>query len=115
LLILILLIRSMSVEQTLLKEIEDSKRSFDIEKEDTTYKRDQKRMELINWILANMKYPNVQICVLIESKMNEIILTINQTYSINDADKLHSELRILDWIFYLVCSNEKKIRFPNID
>jgi hypothetical protein len=32
----------MSVEQTLL-EIEDSKRSFDIEKEDTTYKRDQKK------------------------------------------------------------------------
>ncbi len=51
-----------------------------------------------------MKNPNVQICVLIESKMNEIILTINQTHSIFESDKLHSELRILDWIFYQVCS-----------
>jgi hypothetical protein len=43
-----------------------------------------------------------------ESKMNGIILTINQTYSIFKADKMHSELRILDWIFYQVCSNEIK-------
>jgi hypothetical protein len=32
-------------------------------------------------------------------KMNEIILTINQTYSIFESDKLHSKLRILEWIF----------------
>jgi hypothetical protein len=32
-----------------------------------------------------MKDPNVQICVLIENKMNEIILAINQTYSIIEA------------------------------
>jgi len=43
-----------------------------------------------------------------ESKMNENILAINQTYSILEADKLDSELRILDWIFYQVCSNEIK-------
>lgn len=35
--------------------------------------------------------------------MNEIILAINKTYSIFESDKLHSELRILDWIFYQVC------------
>jgi dihydroxy-acid dehydratase len=28
--------------------------------------------------------------------------------SILKADKLHCELRILDWIFYQVCSNEMK-------
>jgi len=55
-----------------------------------------------------MKNPNVSICVLIESKINEIIDIINQTDSILQADKLHSELRILDWILYQVCSNEIK-------
>jgi hypothetical protein len=56
-----------------------------------------------------MKNPNVHICDLIESKMNEIILTINQTYSIFEADKLHSELRILDWIFYLVYKDKSEM------
>lgn len=55
-----------------------------------------------------MKNPNVSISVLIESKINEIIDIINQTDSILEADKLHSELRILEWILYRVCSNEIK-------
>ena len=63
---------------------------------------------MINWVLENMKNPDVEICNLIESKMNEIILKINQTHEIFEADRLHSELRILDWIFYQVCSNEIK-------
>jgi hypothetical protein len=97
----------MTLEQILQKEIEESRTWLDREKEETTYKRDlQKRIELINWVLENMKNSNVQICGLIESKMNEIILKINQTYSILEADKLHSELRILDWILYQVCINE---------
>jgi hypothetical protein len=54
-----------------------------------------------------MKNPNVSICVLIESKINEIIDIINQTDSIFEADKLHSEVRILDWILYQLCINEK--------
>jgi hypothetical protein len=54
-----------------------------------------------------MKNPKIQICDLIESRMDKIILTINETYSVFEADKLHSELRILDWIFYQVCTNEK--------
>jgi hypothetical protein len=59
-----------------------------------------------------MKKPDIQICDLIESKMNEIILKINQTHDIFEADKLHSELRILDWILFQVCSNEiKKLLF----
>lgn len=78
---------------------------FNIEKDDSTYKRDLlKRIELINWFLGNMKDPDIQIFNLIESKMNEITLKINQTCSILKADKLHSELRILDWILYQVCT-----------
>ena len=55
-----------------------------------------------------MKNPDVEICSLIESRMNEIIQEINKTDSIFDSDKLHSELRILDWIFFQVYSNEIK-------
>src|SRR5437867_2037263 len=96
-----LIIQCISVQQTLLKEIEESRTWLDREKEETTYKRDlQKRIELLNWTLENMKNPNVYICALIESKMNGIIDKINQTDSILKADKLHSELRILDWILY---------------
>jgi hypothetical protein len=98
----------MTVEQIFQKEIEESRTWLDRENEETTYKRDlQKRIELLNWTLENMKNPNIYICALIESKMNEIIETINKTYSILEADKLHSELRILDWILYHVCINEK--------
>jgi len=97
----------MGILQTLQKEIEESRTWLDRENEGSTYKRDlQKRIELINWVLENMNNPDIYICALIESKMNEIILKINQTYSIIEADKLHSELRILDWILYQVCSNE---------
>ena len=99
----------MTIEQTLLQEIEESKRWLDRETDDSTYKRDlQKRIELLSWVLENMKNPDIQICDLIEFKMNEIKDTINQTHDIFEADKLHSELRILDWIFYQVCSNEIK-------
>ena len=98
----------MTVEQILQYEINDSKRWLDLETEETTYKRDlQKRIELLNWTLENMKDPNIYICALIENRMNELIETINKTYSILEADKLHNELRILDWILYQVCINEK--------
>ena len=98
----------MKLEQVLQQEIEESKRRLDSENDDTIYRRDlKKRIELINWVLENMKNPNIQICDLVESRMNKIILTINETYSVFEADKLHTELRILDWIFYQVCTNEK--------
>jgi hypothetical protein len=85
----------MTIEQTLLQEIEEFKRWLNIEKDESTYKRDvAKRIELINWVLENIKNPDIQICNLIESKMNEIILKINQTHSIFKVDKLHSQLRI---------------------
>jgi hypothetical protein len=98
----------MTLEQTLQKEIEESKRWLDRETDESTYKRDQKRMELINWVLENMNNRDIPICDNIESRMSEIILKINQTHSILEADKLHSELRILDWIFYQVWSNQIK-------
>jgi len=72
----------MSIQQTLQKETEDSKRWIEVEKDDSTYKRDlQKRIELINWVLDNMKNPDIFICEVIESKMNEIIDKINGTDS----------------------------------
>ena len=59
----------MNAQQTLQKEIEESKTWLSREKEESTYKRDlKKRIELINWVLENMKNPEIQICNLIESK-----------------------------------------------
>ena len=96
----------MTLNQILLQEIKDSELWLSRTQEESTYKRDlKKRIELINWVLENMKNPEVEICSLLESRMNETIQEINKTDSIFDADKLHSELRILDWIFYQVCVN----------
>jgi len=75
---------------------------------DGVYKRDLiKRIELINWALEQMKNPDTFICAVIESKMNKIIDEINKKDSILERDPLDSELRILDWIFYQVCSNKR--------
>jgi hypothetical protein len=99
----------MAIEQTLLQEIDESKRALDGPIDDTIYRREHsKRIELINWVLENMKKRDLRICDVMESKMHETILKINQTHDIFQADVLHSELRILDWIFYKVCSNEIK-------
>jgi hypothetical protein len=98
-----------TIEQTLLQEIEESTRWLNLEKDESTYKRDlTKRIELLNWVLEKINNPDVAICEVIESKMNEITLKINQTYSTFESDKLHSELKILDWILYQVCCNEVK-------
>ena len=91
----------MRIEQILLQEIEESKKWFNIEKDDSTYKREvARRIELISWVLENIKNPDIFIC--------EIIDKINQIDSAIEAHPSHSELRILDWILYLVCSNEIK-------
>ena len=66
------------------------------------------RIELINWVLENMNNPYIPICDLIESKMNVIIHKINQLDDLIEADPQDSQLRILEWIFYQVCSNEIK-------
>ena len=99
----------MTVDQLLQKEIKDSQLWFSREKEESTYKRDlKKRIELVNWVLDNMRNPSVEICSLIESRINETIQEINKTNSIFESDKLHVELRILDWIFYQVCNDQQK-------
>ena len=92
-----------------MQEIKNSELWLSREKDESTYKRDlKKRIEIINWVLENMKNPNADICSLIESRMNETIQEINKTDSVFDGDKLHSELRILDWIFYQVCKDQQK-------
>jgi hypothetical protein len=46
-----------------------------------------------------MKIPDIPICEVLESKMNEIKDKVNKMDSIIEADKLHSELRILELDF----------------
>jgi len=98
----------MNLSQKLQKEIEESKLCLCRENEESTYTRDLKRrIELINWVLDSVRNHGNQICNQIESKLQKIILTINQTHSIIESDKLHSELRILIWIFYQVSNNKR--------
>jgi hypothetical protein len=99
----------MGIEQLLQSDIHESQEALDGPIDDTIYRRDHsKRIELINWVLENMKNPSTPICEIIETKMNEIIDKINKTHSPLEADPLDSELMILDWIFYRVCSNKLK-------
>jgi uncharacterized protein YicC (UPF0701 family) len=92
------------------KELEDSELWLGRGKEESTYKRDlRKRIELIKWVIENIKHPKSEICYLIESRMNEIIQKINESDSIIEADKLHNELRILNWILYQVSSNKENV------
>jgi hypothetical protein len=98
----------MSIEQIPVQEIEESQKWLNTVKYESTYTRDlQKRIKLINWVLENMKNPDIQICALIETKMNEIIDMINKKDSIDESDPLDTELRILDWILYQVCVDQK--------
>jgi hypothetical protein len=83
---------------------EDRNRKMSLEEDKSIL---EERIELLSWTLENMKNSDIYICALIETKMNEIIDIINPTDSVLEADPLHSELRILDWIFYQVCVNQK--------
>jgi hypothetical protein len=58
--------------------------------------------------MENMNNPDIQVFNLIGPKMYELLGKIKEMDSAIEADPLHSELRILDWIFYQVCSNEIK-------
>ena len=99
----------MGVLQTLQKELEDSELWLGREKEESTYKSDlRKKIELLNWLLENIKNPNVEICSLIEFRMNETVQEIKKK-DIFESDILDSELRILDWIFYPVCKDQQLI------
>ena len=97
----------MTIEHTLQKEILESQRW--VGTAEGVYKRDLvKRIELIKWVLEQMKDPQINICELMELKMNNIILEINQTHDVFEADKLHSELETMDEIFYQVCKDQQK-------
>ena len=99
----------MSVDQILQQEIKDSELSLSRTNEESVYKRDlKKRIELITWVLQNMKNPNVEICSLLKYRMNETIQEIKKKDSIFESDILDSELRILDRIFYQVCKDQQK-------
>jgi hypothetical protein len=99
----------MYIERTLQNEIKDSQRWIAIEKDESTYKRNLKmRVKLINGVLENMKNTETDICSVIETRMNEIIVKITNTDSIFEADPLDSELRILDWILYQACKDQPK-------
>jgi hypothetical protein len=99
----------MALDQILQQETKDSEVWLSREKDESTYERDlKKRIELINWVLKNMKYPDVEICSLLESRLNETIHEIMKEDSIFESDILDSELRILDWIFYQVCKDQQK-------
>ena len=87
-----MLIQSMTIQQILLQEIEESKRWLNLEKDESTYKRDAKRIGLINLVLENMKNPDIRVCDLIESKMNEIIDTLNKMDSAIEINPLNSEI-----------------------
>ena len=85
----------MTIEQILQNEIKESNRWIEIEKDESTYKHYlQKRVELINWILENMKNSDSYFCSVIETGMNKIIDKISKTDSIFEADPFDSELRI---------------------
>jgi hypothetical protein len=54
----------MTINQILIEEIKNSELWLSREKEESTYKRDlKKRIELINWVLQNMKNPDIEIAV----------------------------------------------------
>jgi hypothetical protein len=73
----------MTREQTLQAEIEHTKRWVNLEQDQGSYKRD------LNWAIENMKDPNIQICELIEFKINEIIDRVNKIDSAIEADPLN--------------------------
>ena len=97
----------MSVQETLQKDLEEARKWMP--NAEGVYKRDlRKRIELINWVLEEMKNQDIFICEVIESKMNELIDEINKKDSIIEQDPLDSEVIILDWILCIICSNEIK-------
>ena len=73
----------MTINQILQQEIDESNKWLDRQQDESVYKRElKKRIELLNWVLENMKKPDTKICDLIEFRMNNVVLTINQTHDI---------------------------------
>jgi hypothetical protein len=65
----------MTIDQILQHEIQDAELWLSREKDESTHRRHlKKRIKLINWVLENMKNPNVRACELMESRLSEIVL-----------------------------------------
>lgn len=65
----------MRIEQLLQNEINDSQRWIEVEKDESAYKRDLlKRVELINWVLENMKNSETDICSIIGTRRRELTI-----------------------------------------
>ena len=97
----------MTVQETLQEEIKDAQKWLKAQKEESTYRRDlRKRIELINWVLEEMKNQDIFICEVIENKMNELIDEINKKDSIIESDPLDSEVRILDRVLLHVFKDQ---------
>jgi hypothetical protein len=59
----------MKIEQLLQNEIQYAKKWIETEKDESTYKRNlHKRVEIINWVLEQMKDADANICEIIEIK-----------------------------------------------
>ena len=90
----------MNVEQLLQNEIKDSQRWIEVEKDESTCKRNLKiRVELINWVLENMKNSDTDICSVIETKMNEIIGRTFHRIEVHQKEKEESGKYLeMNWI-----------------
>ena len=66
----------MPMDEILQQEIRDSELWLSKEKDESTYKRDQKEDRVNQLALQNVKNPNVEIYSLIEFRMNETIQEI---------------------------------------
>ena len=82
----------MTIEQALLQEIQEPQRWFNLEKDESTYKRDlAKGIELINWVLENMNnlgniFLNVHelLCLLFSSNhLNHVVVRLMLHYPCN--------------------------------
>lgn len=69
---------------------------------------------MINCVLENMKNLNVDICSLIESRINDTLQEINKKDSIFKTDISDTELRTLNRIFYQVCKGQQKKLFNSL-
>jgi uncharacterized protein YlaN (UPF0358 family) len=90
-----------SIQQTLQEEIEESKRALNGPIDDTIYRRDHtKRIELINWVLENMKNPDIPIYEIIETRMNKIFLKIKETDSLSLVFQIYRRVSPCPSLYY---------------
>jgi hypothetical protein len=86
----------MTIGQTLLRDIEESQKELNGPNDDTIYRRDHsKRIELINWVLDNMKNSDFPICSPSSLNSGCLILSIVSMYWRSGALFKSTELKNL--------------------